>query len=210
MADNAVSGRLQATVRAVSSLPWFSGFKKMIDLGGRHGLYAIALAVLNPSLHAYVFDLPLVLPATKAYIAKYGADRVHAIPGNFFTNDFGKGYDLILSSSNPSGKSFEMLPVIAAALNEGGYFVNVQSLGDLAKNPLQVLEWVLWTFPDIDKAQGGFTKERRFMTEEYRSVMEAQGFSIVVSEDIRDVYQEDARVRLVIARKGRKPDLPSL
>jgi hypothetical protein len=210
MADNAVSGRLQATVRAISSLPGFSGFKTMIDLGGGHGLYAIALTALNPALEARVFDLPMVIPATEAYIARYGADRVRAVPGNFFTDDFGKGYDLILSSSNPSGKSSELLPVIAAALNDGGYFVNVQSPGGLAKNSLQVLEWELWTFPDIDKAKGGFTKEQQFMTEEYRSAMEAQGLFIVVSENIRDVYKKDAWVRLVIARKGPRPDLPSL
>jgi hypothetical protein len=210
MADNAVSGRLQATVRAISSLPGFSGFTKMIDLGGGHGLYAIALAALNPALEARVFDLPLVIPATEAYITRYGADRVHAVPGNFFSDDFGKGYDLILSSSNPSGKSLELLPVIAAALNDGGYFVNVQSPGGVSKNPLQVLEWELWTFSGVDKAKGGFTKERQFMTEEYRSAMEAQGLSIVVSDEVRDVYQKDARVRLVIARKEPRPDKPSL
>ena len=37
----------------------------MIDLGGGHGLYAIALAALNPALEAYVFDLPLVIPTNE-------------------------------------------------------------------------------------------------------------------------------------------------
>ena len=208
MADNAVSGRLQATVRTIASLPGFKDFRKMVDLGGGHGLYAIALAALNSALEAFVFDLPMVIPTTNAYIEAYGADRVHAIAGNFFLDDFGKGYDLILSSSNPSGKSLELLPVIASALNEGGYFVNVQSPGGLAKNPLQVLEWEIWTFSGIDKMKGGFTKEQQFMTDEYRSSMEAEGLFIVVSEDIRDIYQKDACVKLVVARKGpRRPAL---
>jgi len=205
MADNAVSGRLQATVREVRKLPGFSEFKRMIDLGGGHGLYAIALAALNPVLEAYVFDLPSIIPVTKAFIARYRADRVHAVSGNFFCDDFGQGYDLILSSSNPSGKSLELVPVIAAALNDGGYFVNVQSPGGMPENPLQLLEWELWTFSGIDKGKGSFTKERQFMTEEYRSAMEAQGLFIVVSEEIRDVYQKGAMVKLVISRKGQLP-----
>jgi hypothetical protein len=205
MADNAVAGRLQATVRAICSLPGFLSFRKMIDLGGGHGLYAIALAALNPDLDAYVFDLPLVIPGTKAYIAKFGAARVHAVPGNFFTDDFGKGYDLILSSSNPSGKSLELLPLIAGALNDGGYFVNVQSPGGVPDNPLQVLEWELWTFSGVEKSQGAFTKEQQFMTDEYRSAMAAVGLIPVGSEDIRDIYQKNALVKLVISRKRERP-----
>ena len=58
MAQNAKCGRLQRVVRAISSLPSFMSMNKMIDLGGGHGLYAIALACMNPSLHAIVFDLP--------------------------------------------------------------------------------------------------------------------------------------------------------
>ena len=58
MAANALTGRLQDVTKAVSSLPEFSAFRSMIDLGGGHGLYAMALARLNPELHAIVFDLP--------------------------------------------------------------------------------------------------------------------------------------------------------
>jgi hypothetical protein len=205
MADNAVAGRLQATVRAVCSLPGFLSFKKMIDLGGGHGLYAIALAAQNPDMDAYVFDLPRVIPGAEAYIAKFGTSRVHAVPGNFFNDDFGKGYDLIVSSSNPSGKSIELLPIIAGALNDGGYFVNIQSPGGIPDDPLQVLEWELWTFSGVEKGKGGFTKELQFMTDEYRSAMAAEGLIPVVSEDIRDIYKKNALVRLVISRKMERP-----
>ncbi|HVP93908.1 MAG TPA: methyltransferase [Methanoregulaceae archaeon] len=205
MADNAVSGRLQGIVRAVHSLPGFFSFRRMIDLGGGHGLYAIALAALNPDLEAYVFDLPLVIPQTNAYIAKFGTERVHAVPGDFFVDDFGKGYDLILSSSNPSGKSPGLLPVIAGALEEGGYFVNVQSPGGLQNNPLQVLEWDLWTFLAVDKSKGGFSKDQMFMTAEYRAAMAAEGLVPIISENIRDIYHGNTWVNLVISRKTDRP-----
>ncbi len=127
MAENALTGRLQRTVHAIFALPGFSSFRKMTDLGGGHGLYAIALAEMNPSLEAIVFDLPGIVPLAEEYIRRYNAGRVSTLAGDFFRDDIGAGYDLIFSSSNPSGKSIELLDKITVALNPGGYFVNVQS-----------------------------------------------------------------------------------
>src|SRR5271157_5867632 len=97
-------------------------FRKMIDPGGGQGLYAIVLASLNPDLDAYLFDLPFVIPQAKACISKYGTQKVHTITGNFFHRWFREGYDLILSFSNPSGKSLDLLPVIVRVLNARGIF----------------------------------------------------------------------------------------
>ena len=70
MAQNTICGRLQEVVRKVTSLPSFFKMKKMIDLGGGHGLYAIALACHDPDLNATVFDLPGVIPLAEEYIKK--------------------------------------------------------------------------------------------------------------------------------------------
>ncbi|HOL42380.1 MAG TPA: methyltransferase, partial [Methanospirillum sp.] len=68
MAQNALCGRLQEVVRSIVSLPTFSAMRKMIDLGGGHGLYAIALACKNPNLSAIIFDLPGVVTLAEQYI----------------------------------------------------------------------------------------------------------------------------------------------
>jgi predicted transcriptional regulator len=202
MAENARCGRLQKTANAISALPGFSNFRRMVDLGGGHGLYAIALAELNPFLEAYVFDLPHIIPLAEEYIKSFDAERVHAIAGDFFRDDFGKQYDLILSSSSPSGKSIEILPKIADALNSGGFFVNVQSAGDHGKDIYQALEWQLWAIDGMDKVSGAYTKERPFMTSEYRQAMEASGFVIWSEKKIRDDYHADSMVDMVIAKKA--------
>ena len=77
----------------------------MLDLGGGHGLYAIALARSEPGMQCVVFDLPQVGESCRISLAKYGVENQVSIrAGDFFRDDFGRGYDLILSSSNPSGK----------------------------------------------------------------------------------------------------------
>jgi len=201
MAENARCGRLQKTIKEILSIPGFSGFGKMVDLGGGHGLYAIALAQENPLMETYVFDLPHIIPLAEEYIKKFGITRVHTIAGDFFRDDFGSGYDIILSSSSPSGKSTEILPRIAGALKSGGYFVNVQSVGREEKDIYQALEWQMWTIEGMKKGTGGYVKERPFMTPEYRHEMTSAGLRICREQEIEDDYHEGSKVRLVIAEK---------
>lgn len=205
MAENAVSGRLQEVVRAIVDLRGFDKVHRILDLGGGHGLYAIALAVQHPGIEAWVFDLPNVVPLAGQFLEQYQAKNVHLVPGDFFTDSFGEGYDLILSSSNPSGKSTFLLPKISSALNDGGYFVNIQSPGGLPHDPLQSLEYRLWTFEGVDKLKYGFTKDHAFMTPEYRKVLHENQLEIVSERDIRDNYHRDSWVRMVIlCKKCRK------
>ncbi len=205
MAENALAGRLQRTIRPIVNLPGFGSFRRMIDLGGGHGLYAIALARANPSLDAVVFDLPFVTALADDYIRKYGATRVKTVGGNFFTDDIGTGYDLVFSSSNPSGKSIEMLSKISSALNPGGVFVNVQSGECEQKDVYTMLEMRLWTLENTRRGEGHLTREQPFLTPGYLEALEKAGLSIVCKGDIRDDYHEGSVVQMIIAEKKPGP-----
>lgn len=201
MAENALCGRLQRITREISMFPAFHSFKRMIDLGGGHGLYAIACTALNPDLHAWVFDMPHVIPIASRFIREYGATRVHTIGGNFFVDDFGRNYDLVFSSSNPSGKRIDMVPRIAKSLNPGGVFVNVQSTGREDMDLYQSLEWQLWNIEGEKKGKTGNTRVEPFLTDKYREALKDVGLSILVEKDIKDDYHRDAFVRMIIAQK---------
>ncbi|MCE5298906.1 MAG: acetylserotonin O-methyltransferase [Methanoregulaceae archaeon] len=201
MAENALTGRLQRTVSEISGMPEFASAKKMIDLGGGHGLYAIALSALNPGLDAYIFDYPHITVLAERYIRQFHAARVYTIPGNFFSDDIGSGYDLILSSSNPSGKSVELLPKIVGALNEGGLFVNVQSDDSDRNDAYHALEWQLWTLDNEEKGKGRYSREKPFMTMEYRTEMSGAGLRVVLEKQIKDDFHRGSSVHMVIARK---------
>jgi len=153
LAAEHLTGELQKTVEIVKRLPEFRRARSLLDLGGGHGLYAIAFAMVNPNLKAYVFDLPEVIKDTKAYIKRFGADRIETIEGNLFTDNLGK-HDIIFFSYNPAGKNPNIVPKIHASLNDGGLFISKHAFyhkGEGSKNRLLDLEWNLTTWKGIKK-----------------------------------------------------------
>lgn len=203
MAQNAMCGRLQEVVQAISALPAFFGMRKMIDLGGGHGLYAIALACKNPSLLAVVFDLPGVIALTRKYIARYAMDeRVIAKEGNFLNGPIGSNYDLILSSSNPSGKSPDMVEKISKALKKGGFFVSIQPGDEMAPyDPLKELEFSLWSFKNVTIPKKAWSKNKKFLTSDYLTALKDQKLSVHSVTRISDPYMKDYGVTMLIAKK---------
>jgi|ERR1035437_189434 precorrin-6B methylase 2 len=145
MAENARCELLQDTVRVIMGNVDLTKVKKLLDLGGGHGLYAIAFAKINENLQAFVFDLPSVTESTRNFISKYRASNVDVISGDFFKDEIGSEYDLIFSSFNPGGKISYILPKIAAVLNPGGIFITRQIFDDkINSNVLLTLDWNLW------------------------------------------------------------------
>jgi len=187
MAENAKCGLLQDTVRVVLENVDFTNVKKLLDLGGGHGLYAIVFSKLNEGLQAFVFDLPPVTQKTKYFIEKYGASSVDIIPGDFFTDEIGSGYDVIFSSFNPGGKVPSLIPKISEALNPGGVFVTRQVPDEKMKsNPLLSLDWNLWTFEDVKKGGSGYSFENSVPFSEYIEMLGSYGLEVFRALDMKD------------------------
>ncbi|KKG17013.1 SAM-dependent methlyltransferase [Methanosarcina sp. 2.H.T.1A.6] len=187
MAENARCGLLQETVRVVQENVDFTNVKKLLDLGGGHGLYAIAFAKLNENLQAFVFDLPPVTQKTKDFIEKYGASRVDIIPGDFFNDEIGGGYDVIFSSFNPGGKVPSLIPKISEALTPGGVFVTRQVQDEKMKSsPLLSLDWNLWTFEDVKKGGSGYSFENSVPFTEYIEMLGSYGLEVFRALDMKD------------------------
>jgi predicted O-methyltransferase YrrM len=76
------------------------GARRMLDVGGGSGAYAIAFARANPDLRAEVLDLPNVAGIARRHIAEAGLeDRITARAGDMLQDDLGEGYDLVLLSA---------------------------------------------------------------------------------------------------------------
>ena len=185
MAENTRCGLLQETVRTVMENVDLGKVRKLLDMGGGHGLYSIAFAKMNEHLKAFVFDLPQVTIKTKQYIEKYGASNVDVIPGDFFKDELGTGYDLIFSSFNPGGKAPELIPKIASALNDGGVFVTLQVPDENTKSdPLFSLDWNLWTFEDTKKGGTGYCFENSVPFNEYIGMLGDYGLEVFRTLDM--------------------------
>ena len=197
MAENARCGMLQETVKTVTEHVDFEKVKKLLDLGGGHGLYAIAFAKLNENLRAFVFDLPPVTEKTKEFIEEYGASNVSVIPGDFFKEEIGDEYDLIFSSFNPGGKVPSLIPKLAEALNPGGIFVTRQMPDEkMESSPLLSLDWNLWTFEGVKKGGSGYSFENSIPFTEYIGMIGNYGLEVFHQLDMKDGS------RIVFARKA--------
>lgn len=197
MAENARCGLLQETVTVVMENVDFTNVKRLLDIGGGHGLYAIAFSKLNEDLQAFVFDLPPVTGETGYFIEKYGASRVSTIPGDFFKDEIGSGYDLIFSSFNPGGKVPSLVPKLSEALNPGGIFVTRQMPDEKIKSsPLLSLDWNLWTFEGVKKGGSGYSFENSVPFNEYIELLDNYGLEVFRALDMTDGS------RIVFARKA--------
>jgi len=199
MARVSLLGRLQTTVKQVISLPEFPRAKKLIDLGGGHGLFGIAFAQENPDLRVVVFDRPEVIPAARDYIARYDAgDRVSAMAGDYTRDDFGKDYDIIFEACAFGGNASEtqaLLKKVSSALKGNGLFIRLTfSLDNDKKGPLEPL---LWDLKNNLVSGQGWT----LMTQ--AEIFEQLSESGLNGEQVIDLSEPAfGPLRLIIARKA--------
>ena len=109
---------------------------RLIDVGGGHGGYSMAMARRYPNVTATVFELPTVVEVAREIIAAAGLnDRVTVQAGNFQQEELGCGYDVaflfgVLSSETDEGKR-ALLRRVHSALVPGGMVV----IRDFLLNP---------------------------------------------------------------------------
>jgi SAM-dependent methyltransferase len=71
--------------------------RRLLDVGSGHGLYSARFCALNPQLRATLVDRAPELEQARAVLAQEGvADRAELRPGDFWTDDLGAGYDVVL------------------------------------------------------------------------------------------------------------------
>ncbi len=127
LAERSLRGELQNVAKAIIAWEGFPKAKRALDIGGGHGLYAIALCQANPGLDAVVFDKPHVVPFTAEYIGWYSMDgRVSVQGGDMLHDDPGNGYDIVIVS-HLLYKFRKDLPAVfskvSGCLNPGGLLV---------------------------------------------------------------------------------------
>lgn len=78
----------------------FSAHRKMLDLGGNSGEFAIQVCRRTPGLNACVADLPVVCHVGARHVAEQNlSDRIQFQPLNFTQDALPDGYDLITCKS---------------------------------------------------------------------------------------------------------------
>lgn len=102
-----------------------AGRKRLLDLGGGPGTYAIQFCLQNPALSAVVYDLPTTRQFAEKTIARFGMEqRIQFEDGDFLIEGIKGSYDVawlshILHSVGPAGCAV-ILEKAVAALEPGG------------------------------------------------------------------------------------------
>lgn len=102
-----------------------AGRKRLLDLGGGPGTYAIHFCKHNPQLSAVVYDLPTTRPFAEKTIAQFGlADRISFESADFIEEGIKGTFDVawlsqILHGEGPEGCAV-ILEKAAKALEPGG------------------------------------------------------------------------------------------
>jgi O-methyltransferase domain/Dimerisation domain len=83
--NNSMSAMTAAANEAILSLYDFSGFTKIVDIGGGHGGLITSILKANPQLKGMLFDAPEVVEGARRKMEAAGlADRCETIAGDFF------------------------------------------------------------------------------------------------------------------------------
>ncbi|SBW10128.1 O-methyltransferase [uncultured delta proteobacterium] len=73
-----------------------SGRKRLLDLGGGPGTYAVFFCRANPDLRATIYDRPTSEPIARGIVRRFGLeDRIDFAGGNFLRDPLPTGYDVV-------------------------------------------------------------------------------------------------------------------
>ncbi|MDQ1266099.1 MAG: hypothetical protein QG635_1251 [Bacteroidota bacterium] len=105
-----------------------SKIERLLDIGGGSGAYSMEFVKIKPQLKAVVFDMPKIIPYTKEYLESSGfGNKIETIAGNYFTDDFGKNYDMVFISyvcqNHTIWENLELMRRVFDALKFGGTVV---------------------------------------------------------------------------------------
>ena len=111
--------------RAAMRLHDFSGHRRMLDIGGNSGEFALQLCRRHPALSATILDLPLVCEIGAEHVlAEPEQERIAYMPTDLRRDPIPFGFDLITFKSMlhdwPQAEARQFIDKAARALKRGG------------------------------------------------------------------------------------------
>jgi 2-polyprenyl-3-methyl-5-hydroxy-6-metoxy-1,4-benzoquinol methylase len=110
------------------------GARRMLDIGGSHGLFSVTICKRHPGLDSVILDLPEAIKHAAPLLAAEGmGDRIVHKAGNALTDDLGtEAYDIVFMSHVAhhfdDATNRRLAKKIAKSLRPGGVYVIQESI----------------------------------------------------------------------------------
>lgn len=132
--------------------------RRLLDVGGGVGSYAVALARAYPALQVTIAELPEVVPWARDFVAAAGlSERIDVVALDFSTAEFPTGYDAILLANvlhdHPTVVNQGLLAKAHRALPAGGRVVVYDFL--LEEDRIHPVDSALFAVMMLVENQGG-------------------------------------------------------
>lgn len=193
MAEAAVCGPLQRTIHTLRKIPEFYKARRCLDLGGGHGLYALAFTMFNPELDVVVFDLPQVIDGVTKKVLS-GSERIITMSGDFNVDELGNGYDFVFASDvlyRQKGSLHPLLDKIRKSLKHEGLLIcKHYHIDDIMKDSSAVLFDLMFSI----SGTGGVV----YSSADFCRLLESSGFSVV---QVSDISSPVSPSKIIMARK---------
>jgi 2-polyprenyl-3-methyl-5-hydroxy-6-metoxy-1,4-benzoquinol methylase len=133
----AMHGRALGIGRAVVPMLDLAGARRLLDVGGGPGTYAMLMAQAHAGLQCTVMDLPAIVDVARELIAGAEmAERVSTLPGDYHTTSFGGPWDAItffgVLHQEPPAAIGDLVRRAHAALKPGGRVFVLDLMTDAA------------------------------------------------------------------------------
>lgn len=171
----------------------FAGTRRLLDVGGGSGVFAIAAAQRHPELRATVMDLPAMCEAARDYIdAGDVGGRVETVAVDMFREPWPEGHDALFFSNifhdwRPDTCA-ELAAKAFAALPSGGrIFLHEMLMDDDLAGPLTTASFSMLMLLG--------TRGKQYSLGEFRDILEGAGFAGVAAVDGAGYYSLVSAVR---------------
>lgn len=172
----------------IKMIPFPKGAKRLLDIGGSHGLHSIEACKNIPGMKATVLDLkPVEKLAEKVIRSEKMGDKVSFKVGSFFNKeDLGKNNDVVFAFNIIHGlnqeKNRKLTKEVYESLNKGGIYVVMDQIKD-ARGSSQLSKLVATTMGVMLFNQAG---GRTYSYNEVHSWMSEVGFTSTKFKALRD------------------------
>jgi SAM-dependent methyltransferase len=177
----------------IAHVPVAPDYRRLLDIGGSHGLHSIRFCRQYPQLNAEIVDLPSALTDTGARLVQHQlADRIRLNPGNLLTHDWGGDFDLVfylsVAHNQTADDNARVIRRIADSLRPGGLLVIHEYIEGMPINAFHAAFRLTLLYE---------TGTRIHRQQDYSAWLSAAGFSAITRIDLNPLEKGS----LILARR---------